>query len=106
MAPRVSKDTFRSSDSLIMKLTRAKKSYNVPGYVRGDYDQIRAVFFLHSVDEKMTYEAFLDSKYLRFWPGSFNYRIDDFILKLLDQWSNICLTFINNTVGRVSQKIN
>lgn len=54
---------------MILKGRRSKKTYNVPGYVKGKYDSLKAVFRAHSVEGLMTYEAFMASKYLRFWPG-------------------------------------
>ena len=99
MIPRVSKDTYGSRIPLITKVARTKKSYNVLDYVRKDYDQIYAVFCLHSVDGKMTYEAFLDIKYLRSWSGSFNCHIDDLILSFHPP-SNICLIFTKKDTAR------
>ena len=62
----------RSSNEILisMKQVRSKKSYNVPGYIRGRLDLISSVFRMHSRDGLMTYSSFLDSKYLRFWPGT------------------------------------
>ena len=62
----------RSSDEILisMKQVRSKKSYNVPGYVRGRLDLISSVFKTYSLDGEMAYSSFLDSKYLRFWPGT------------------------------------
>lgn len=70
MTPREVKYKSRSEIPMIMKKVKSKKTYNVPGYVKGDYDQIKAVFRAHSVEGGMMFEAFLDSKYLRFWPGT------------------------------------
>jgi hypothetical protein len=69
MTPKQLKYKARPEVPMIMKKVKSKKSYNVPGYVKGNYEQIKAVFRAHSVEGKMTYEAFLESKYLRFWPG-------------------------------------
>ena len=61
----------RSSNEILipMKQVKCKKSYNVPGYVRGRLDLISSVFKMNSFNGEMTYNAFLESKYLRFWPG-------------------------------------
>ena len=67
MTPRAYKS--RSEIPMIMKKARSKKTYNVPGYVKGDYDQLKAVFRAYAIEGKMTYESFIESKYLRFWPG-------------------------------------
>jgi hypothetical protein len=69
MTPRILKLKSREGSPMMMKQTKNKKCYNVPGYVKGKLDLIRAVFRSHSSDGKMTYNAFLDSKYLRYWPG-------------------------------------
>lgn len=70
MKPREAKAKFREESSGMMKQMKNKKSYNVPGYVKGNHDLIRSVFRIHSIDGEMTYTAFLDSKYLRYWPGT------------------------------------
>ena len=49
--------------------TKVKKLYNVPGYMKGDLTLIRTVFDVKSVSGILSFEDFLDSKYLRFWPG-------------------------------------
>lgn len=69
MTPRELKLKSKEGNPMMMKPTKNKKSYNVPGYVKGKLDLIRAVFRSHSAEGQMTYDAFLDSKYLRFWPG-------------------------------------
>ena len=75
MKPREAKSKFReeptgTESSGTMKQMKNKKSYNVPGYIKGNHDLIRSVFRIHSINGEMTYAAFLDSKYLRFWPGT------------------------------------
>ena len=72
LAPQDIRYVARPEVAMIKKVTKCKKTYNVPGYVKGKYDQIKAVFRTHSIDGKMTYQAFLDSRYLRFWPGKIN----------------------------------
>lgn len=47
-----------------------KKSYNIPGYHRGDMDSLTTVFDMNSALGRMTFEGFLESRYLRFWPGN------------------------------------
>jgi hypothetical protein len=70
MASRDEKLRMRNEILISMKQVKSKKSYNVPGYVKGRLDLIRSVFKIHSLNGEMTYSAFLDSKYLRFWPGT------------------------------------
>ena len=70
MTPRELRLKSREGSPMMMKQARSKKSYNVPGYVKGKLDLIRAVFRAHSADGQMSYNAFLDSRYLRFWPGT------------------------------------
>lgn len=69
MTPRVSKLKSREGSPMMIKQTRNKKLYSAPGYIKGKFDLIRTVFRSHSANGQMTYNAFLDSKYLRFWPG-------------------------------------
>ena len=80
MSPRDARHELGSGILMMAKAARIKKSYNVPGYVKGDYDQIRTVFRTHSVDGLMTCKAFLDSKYLRFWPGNLILVIHDLVI--------------------------
>lgn len=70
MASREEKLRMKNEILISMKQVKSKKSYNVPGYVKGRLDLIRSVFKIHSLNGEMTYSAFLDSKYLRFWPGT------------------------------------
>ena len=46
-----------------------KKSYDIPGYIRGDIVLLQSVFEAHSLREKLSFESFVKSRYLRFWPG-------------------------------------
>jgi hypothetical protein len=75
LKPREAKSKFReepsgADSSGTMKQMKNKKSYNVPGYIKGNHELLRSVFRMHSINGEMTYTAFLDSKYLRFWPGT------------------------------------
>ena len=60
-----------SSSSSNSKASSKKKSkpYSVPGYQRGSLDIIQAVFQAHSIRDRMSFDAFMKSKYLRYWSG-------------------------------------
>ena len=60
----------RSSLTAAQKGTNKKsRAYNVPGYERGDFEGLKAVFKVNSMRGRMSYDAFQKSRYLRYWPG-------------------------------------
>jgi hypothetical protein len=60
----------RSSSTAAQKGTNKKsRAYNVPGYERGDFEGLKAVFKVNSMRGRMSYDAFQKSRYLRYWPG-------------------------------------
>lgn len=58
-----------SKDNKNNKQTKKSKSYDIPGYERGDMELLKAVFEVNSLRSRMSYDAFMKSRYLRFWPG-------------------------------------
>ena len=51
------------------KYKKPKKSYDIPGYLRGDIELLKATFEVNSLRSRMSFDAFMKSRYLRFWPG-------------------------------------
>ena len=63
-----------TTDAFNLKIKSKKTSkYSMPGYSKGDLDNLKVVFNLYATAEgkapSMSFESFLKSKYLRFWPG-------------------------------------
>lgn len=67
--------SFKPTNDPFGTKVKSKKTskYSMPGYSKGDLDNLKIVFKLYSVTEgqqpSMTLESFFNSKYLRFWPG-------------------------------------
>ena len=66
--------SFKPTDPYAVKVRSKKVSkYNMPGYSKGDLDNLKIVFklFLHTEAQipSMSFDSFLSSKYLRYWPG-------------------------------------
>lgn len=66
--------SFKPTDPYAVKVKSKKTSkYNMPGYSKGDLDNLKIVFklFQHTDAQipSMSFESFLNSKYLRYWPG-------------------------------------
>lgn len=63
-----------TTDAFNLKIKSKKTSkYSMPGYSKGDLDNLKVVFNLYAVVEEkapsMSFDSFMKSKYLRFWPG-------------------------------------
>lgn len=63
-----------TTDAFNFKIKSKKTSkYSMPGYSKGDLDNLKVVFNLYAVVEEkapsMSFDSFVKSKYLRFWPG-------------------------------------
>ena len=58
-----------SKDHKTKKPSKKSKSYDIPGYCRGDMELMKAVFEVNSLRSRMSFDAFTKSRYLRFWPG-------------------------------------
>ena len=56
-------------DNKVKKSSKKSKSYDIPGYLRGDMELMKAVFEVNSLRSRMSFDSFLKSRYLRFWPG-------------------------------------
>lgn len=70
--------SFKPTDPFAPVKNKSKKSskYGVPGYMRKDLDVLKVVFQLYSYvnEHKIPYlslDSFLNSKYLRYWPGNY-----------------------------------
>ena len=66
--------SFKPTDPYAVKVRSKKVSkYNMPGYSKGDLENFKIVFklFLHTEAQipSMSFDSFLTSKYLRYWPG-------------------------------------
>ena len=66
--------SFKPTDPYAVKVRSKKVSkYNMPGYSKGDLENLKIVFklFLHTEAQipSMSFDSFLTSKYLRYWPG-------------------------------------
>ena len=59
----------KSRSASASKASKKSKPYSVPGYQRGNLDILTAVFQAHSVHDRMSFDALLKSKYLRYWSG-------------------------------------
>jgi hypothetical protein len=69
MTPREIRYKSKSEIPLKYKKNKIKKTYNSPGYEKGNFEVIVDIFKTYSIMGKMTYDILLNSKYLRFWPG-------------------------------------
>lgn len=70
--------SFKPTNDPFGTKVKSKKTskYSMPGYAKGDLDNLKIVFKLYSITEgqqpSMTLESFFNSKYLRFWPGKYS----------------------------------
>lgn len=73
--------SFKPTNDPFGTKVKSKKTskYSMPGYSKGDLDNLKIVFKLFSVTEgqlpSMTLESLFRSKYLRFWPGKLSFSL-------------------------------
>lgn len=70
-----------TTDAFNLKIKSKKTSkYSMPGYSKGDIDNLKVVFNLYAITDgkapSMSFESFVKSKYLRFWPGKSVFMLD------------------------------
>ena len=71
--------SFKPTDDVFSVKVKSKKvsKYAMPGYSKGDLDNLKLVFKLFSRVEKqipcLSLESLINSKYLRYWPGKLDH---------------------------------
>ena len=87
------------------KMKQKKKSYDIPGYIRGDMVLLQSVFAAHSLRDKLSFDSFVKSRYLRFWPGR-KAEVESIWMEITESDSTHPLNNINNNQEKTEMTAN
>ena len=86
-------------------MKQKKKSYDIPGYIRGDMVLLQSVFAAHSLRDKLSFDSFVKSRYLRFWPGR-KAEVESIWMEITESDSTHPLNNINNNQEKTEMTAN